>query len=244
MKTDFAGTVIVFFIALFAYTKWIGPIPFSVNSTTTSKSDAFSVTGEGKATVKPDIAVINAGVMSQGATVKTAQDQLNSAINKVSAAVKNLGVDSKDIQTTNYSVNPTYDFRSDSQRVTGYTANTNLTIKVRNVDKVNDVIDAATASGANQVGGVSFDVDDKTKAENEAREKAVADAKKKASDAARIAGFTLGRIVNYSEDFGGIPRPVPMMAKAEGALQEVPSTQIEPGSTEITVTVTLSYEIR
>ncbi len=244
MKTDIAGAVIVFFIALFAYTKWIGPIPFSVNSITTSKSDAFSVTGEGKASVSPDIAVVNAGVTAQGQTVKQAQSQLNDSINKVSAAIKKVGVADRDIQTTNYNVSPTYDFRSGSQRVTGYTANSNLTIKVRNVDKVNEVIDAATANGATQVGGVSFDVDDKTKAENEAREKAVADAKKKATDAAKIAGFTLGRIVNYSEDFGGAPRPIPMMAKAEGSDQVMPPTQVEPGSTEVTVTVTLSYEIR
>lgn len=243
MKTDFAGAVIVFFIALFAYTKWIGPIPFSVTSVSTSKNEAFSVTGEGKATVSPDIAVVNAGVTAQGATVKDAQNTLNSAINKVSAAIKNLGVADKDIQTTNYSVNPTYDFRSGTQKITGYTANSNVTIKVRNIEKVNTVIDAATGSGANQVGGVSFDVDDKSKAENEARTKAVSDAKKKAEDAAKIAGFTLGKIVNYSEDFGGLPRPIPMMAEAKG-LGGAPPTQIEPGSTEVTVTVTLSYEIR
>lgn len=239
-----AGLIIFFFLALFAYTKLAGPIPFSVTSVTTTKTDTFSVTGEGKVMVAPDIAVVNAGVQAQGPTVKTAQDQLNRAINAVSDAVKKLGIDNRDIQTTNYTISPTYDYNSGRQRITGYQASSTLAIKIRDIDRANSVIDAATAAGANQVGGVSFDVDDKTKAQNEARQKAVAQAKQKAKDAARIAGFTLGRIINYSENFGGEPRPMPLMAKAEGLGGAGVPTQIEPGSSEVSVTVTLSFEIR
>lgn len=231
-----------FFILLFTFTKLFGPIPFSVTSVTTQKSEAFSVTGEGKSIVKPDIGVVNVGVSAQASTVKDAQDKLNSAINKVSEAIKKLGVDAKDIQTTNYNINPSYDYRETTQRITGYNASTNLSIKVRQIDKANDVIDEATANGANQVGGISFDVDDKTKAENEAREKAVAEAKRKAESAARIAGFRLGKIINYSENFGGFPITIPLRAQAVGTEAPTP-TQIEPGSSEITVTVTLSYEV-
>lgn len=243
MKTDFAGAVILFFIALFAYVKLVGPIPFSVTSVTTNKSEPFSVTGEGKATAVPDLAILNAGVTAQGNTVKEAQDQLNISINKVSAAVKNAGVDTKDIQTSNYSINPNYDYRISPQHITGYSASSNLTIKVRNIDKVNGVIDAATAAGATQVGGVTFEVSDKTKAENEARQLAVADAKAKAENAAKMAGFRLGKLINYQENFGNVPRPIPMMARAEGGGTTVPPTQVEPGTNEIDVTVTLSYEV-
>lgn len=238
------STILIFFLALFAYTKLAGPVPFSVTSTTTTKADVFSVTGEGKVTVTPDIAVVSAGVQAQGATVKAAQDQLNRAINSVSDSVKKLGIESRDIQTTGYNIYPTYDYNSGRQRITGYQAGSTLTIKIREIDKANSVIDAATAAGANQVGGVNFEVEDKTKAQNEAREKAVAQAKQKARDAAKIAGFTLGRIINYSENFGGEPRPVPLMAKTEGLGGSDALTQIEPGSSEITVTVTLSFEIR
>ncbi|MBI5619816.1 SIMPL domain-containing protein [Candidatus Gottesmanbacteria bacterium] len=239
-----AALILLFFLALFAYTKLAGPIPFSVTSVTTQKTDTFSVGGEGKATVVPDIAVVNAGVSTQATTVKAAQDQLNKAINAVSDAVKKLDVDAKDIQTTGYNIYPSYDYTGSRQRITGYEASSNLTIKVRDIEKANSVVDAATAAGANQVGGISFDVDDKTKAQNEAREKAVAQAKQKAKDAAKIAGFTLGRIINYSEDFGGTPRPIPLMAKPEGVEGIGIPTQIEPGSSEISVTVTLSFEIR
>lgn len=234
----------LFFVFLFLYTKLAGPVPFSVNSVTTTKSDTFNVTGEGTSTVKPDVAVVSAGIQARGNTVKEAQDQINNVINKVSEAIKKVGVDPKDIKTTNYNINPEYDFRSGTQRITGYSANTNLEIKIRDISKVNQVIDEATVNGANQVGGVTFDVDDKSKAEGEARKEAVDEAKKKAQQAAQIAGFSLGRLVNYTESFQGdaIP-PTLRMDVSQGALEQK-ATQVEPGSNEVRVVVTLSYEIR
>lgn len=237
------SVILFFFLALFIYIKLAGPIPFSINSVNTSKSDTFNVTGEGKVSVAPDIAVVSAGVSADGATVKVSQDQINSVINKVSDSVKKLGINAEDIQTTNYNINPKYNFTGGGQRVTGYTASTTLTIKVRQLDKINQVIDAATGNGANQVSGVSFDVSDKTKSENEARSKAVADAKKKAEQAAKVAGFSLGRLINYQENMGNNP---PVVLQRGGALtaDAEKQTQVEPGSSEITVTVTLSYEVR
>lgn len=193
--------------------------------------------------MKPDVALVTVGVSANGPTVKTAQDQLNGAINKVSQAIKQLGVEDKDIQTTNYSINPSYDYLTAPQKITGYTASSNLSIKVRQIDKVNAVIDSATQNGANQLGGVTFDIDDKTKAENEAREKAVSEARKKAEQAAKIAGFKLGRIINYQENFGGYPGPVPLPYRLESADSKSVPTQVEPGSNELRVTVTLSFEI-
>lgn len=232
-----------FFVLLFTFTKLFGPIPFSINSVSTQKSTTFDVSGEGKVTIKPDIASVSVGIQSSGSSVKAVQDQINSSINKISEAVKGLGIDSKDIQTTNYNINPEYDF-SAGQRIKGYTASTNLYIKVRQIDKVNQVIDAATSNGANQVYGINFEVDDKSTAQNEARQKAVADARKKAEDAAKIAGFRLGRIVNYSENLGGFGGPVPLMrATAADSAVSNPPTQVEPGSTDITVNVTLSFDI-
>lgn len=233
-----------FFILLFTFTKLFGPIPFSVNSVTTTKSDTFQVSGEGKISAPPDVAFITVGIVANGATVKAAQDQINVSINKVSQTIKGAGVDQKDIQTTNYNINPNYDFREGGQRITGYSASTNLSIKVREIDKANQVIDLATANGANQVGGINFDIDDKIKLENEAREKAVADAKKKAENASKVAGFRLGRIVNYSENGGNQPYPVALRAMSVGEVEDNKVTQAEPGSSEITVNVTLSYEIQ
>lgn len=235
--------VTTFFILLFTFTKLFGPIPFSVNSVTTQKSTTFDVTAEGKTTVKPDIALVNAGIRAQSQTVKGAQDQINSVINNVSQAAKDLGVDPKDIQTISYNINSDYDYSSSPAKIKGYTANTTISIKVRQIDKINSVIDAATAGGANEVSGVRFDVDDKTKAQNEARSNAVEEAKKKAEDAAKIAGFKLGRIVNYYETDYGSPVPYSVSNIRTLDLAAEKATQVEPGSSEIRITVTLSYEI-
>lgn len=233
-----------FFILLFSFTKIFGPIPFSVNSVTTTKSDTFNVSGEGKVSAAPDVAFVTVGIVANGATVKATQDRINAAINKVSEALKSLGVDEKDIKTTNYNISTDYDYTGGPQRIKGYSASTNLSIKVREIDKINEVIDAATASGANQVGGIGFDIHDKHKLENEAREKAVADAKEKGENAAKIAGFRLGRIVNYSENFGGYPIPIALRAQGAAEVIDAKATQVEPGSNEIVVNVTLSYEIQ
>lgn len=235
-------TLLVFFILLFVYTKLAGPIPFSVSSVTTTKSDSFQVSGEGEVNAKPDLATISLGVQASGPTVKAAQDSLNTSINAVSAAIKKLGIEDKDIQTQNYNVNPNYDFQSTPQKITGYQANTNLTVKIRQLDKVNSAIDTATTAGANQIGGVNFEVSDKTKLENEARQQAVSAAKAKAEQAAKIAGFRLGRLVNYSENFGDQIRPVPLAQNLTVSSKDT-ATNIEPGSSTIHLSVTLSYEI-
>ncbi len=231
-----ASKIVIFFVILFIYSKLAGPIPFSINSVNTTKSTTFDVTGEGKVNVKPDLGTVSAGVSATGATTSQVQNEINSSINKVSEAVRALGVDSKDIQTSTYNINPTY---SDSQVITGYSANTTLTIKVRDINKVGQVIDAATRAGATNVNNLGFEVSDKSKLENEARKLAVDDAKKKAQNEADIAGFRLGRIVNYSESFGGQPRPMPLAA--ESAIKT--PTNLQTGQEEIDVTVTLSYEI-
>ena len=236
---------IIFFISLTIYTKLFGPIPFAVNSIITTKSDTFNVTGEGKSTVVPDIAMVSLGVQASGTTVKDVQSKVNTASNAVTASVKSQGISADDIKTINYSINPNYDFNNGGQKINGYQANSTVQVKVRDLNKTNNVIDAGTAAGANQVGGINFDVDDKAKAQDEARKIAVADAKKKAEQASATAGFTLGRLVNYQEDFAGNIRPFPMMAS--GVTKDsapTPPTQVEPGTSEINITVTLSYEIR
>jgi hypothetical protein len=235
--------IILFFVSLFVYSRLFGPIPFSVRSVTTNKNDVFSVSGEGKAVVKPDIALVSVGIEASGATVKQIQNQINQTINQVTAALKKLGIEEKDIKTTNYSINPTYDWTSGRQRITGYHASTNLSIKVRDIDKTNEVIDISTANGANQVGTIAFDVDDKTKAEEEARKQAVEEAKKKAAEAARIAGFKLGRIINYQEGRNELPQPILLRESAKVGMGGGAPTEVQPGSSEIKMVVTLSYEL-
>lgn len=234
--------LILFFILFFAYTKLTGPFPLTINSTSTTKSTTFNVTGTGKSSAVPDSATVRGGVSATDSTTALVQDQINTVSSKMSESLKKLGVDSKDIQTSNYNINPTYDYSNGSQKITGYSANTTFTVKVKDVSKVGQIIDAMTASGATNVSNLGFDVTDNTVALNEARKQAVADAKKKATDAASIAGFKLGKLVNYSENFGGSPGPFyALNAVGEGDASQ--KTTVETGSNEINLTVTLSYEI-
>lgn len=235
--------LVSFFVLLFLYTRLASPFPLVINSTTTAKTETFSVTGEGTVITKPDMARINVGVVAHGASVKDVQDQLNRAINAVISSIKGVGVAEKDIKTSSYALSPQYDYQGGTQRITGYQAQTDIRITIRALDKTNAVVDAATAAGANTIGGVTFDVDNKTQALNEARQEAVNEAKKKAQDAARVAGFTLGKIINYQESQGQPPGPIPFMMRAEAVGTKTAPTDIQPGSSEIKLTVTLSYDI-
>lgn len=235
--------LLIFFLLLFVYTKLTGPIPFSVNSMTTTKSDTFNVSGEGKSLAVPDMALVDVGISAQGSSVGQVKDQIDATMNKITSSLKEIGIDALDIQTSNYSISPTFDFREGKQSITGYSANTTISIKVKDIDKVNTVTDLATKNGANQISGVRFDVTDRSKAEDEARQKAVVEAKKKAQDAARAAGFSLGKIINYFENSQRDLRPSPVGSmRAEDSATSIPA--IEPGSAEIKIVVTLSYEIR
>ncbi len=224
------------FVAVFAFAKWGPSIPIS--SVVSQKNDFFTVTGEGKVTVVPDTAIVSLGITLNKPTVKAAQDQVNSVISEITKSLKTLGIDAKDIQTSNYSIYPQY-----NDRITGYQVNASLTVTVRELDKVNQVIDIATAKGANTIGGIQLTVDDTKQKQllQQARELAVKDAKTKAESLANAAGITLGKIVNIQENANNFPRPmIGMMAVVDSA----PKTNIQPGSTDISTSVTLFYETR
>lgn len=237
-------TVFIALLLFFGFTKLFGPIPFAVNSVTTSKTDLFTVDGTGKATGVPDTAQFSVGVNKQAPTVQQAQDQVNSAVNKISDDLKKLGVAENDIQTTNYSVNPNIDFTSGNQTTTGYTVNATIEVKVKDTNLANKALDAATANGANVVNGVSFGLndDEQAKLEEQARGEAIKNAKAKAESIARQAGIRLGRIVNVTVNPTSEPRPVvEKMSLAQSADTGAP-TQLQQGSNDVNVTVSLSYE--
>lgn len=237
-------TVLISLILFFAFVKLFGPIPFSVNSITTEKSELFTVDGTGEAVGKPDTAEFTVGVTKTGSTVEDTQTQTNTAVNKVIAALKEQGIDEKDIKTENYNVNPNVDFSSGKQSTTGYTVNTNITVTVQDASKANTALDAATANGANVVNGVSFTLndDEKKKLEDQARAEAIKKAKEQAVTISQQAGIKLGRVINVTVN-PTQPGPI-MYDKALSVGQAAPAapTQLQPGENKVTVTVTLSYE--
>lgn len=239
-------SVLAFFILLFAFTKWGPAINFS--TTTQTKGDPFVVTGEGKVFVTPDTAKVTVGIQETGSSLISVQENANKKSQALVAAIKKLGIDEKDIKTTSYNLYPQYDYlTSTTNRITGYQISTNYEIKVKDFDKVNEVLTISTSVGANVIGSVSFEVNDETKKEklNEARKMAVDEAKAKAEGLASAAGLTLGKIINVSESQASDNIVRPMYAtvdEASGKGQTEPA--IEAGQTEIKITVSLAYEVR
>jgi len=237
-------TIILVFLSFFVFTKLFGPLPFSVNSVTTTKTNLFTVQGTGEATAVPDTALISLGVNKEAATVETAQNQVNQIINQIATDLKKLGVEDKNIKTTNYSVNPNYDYSGGQQRLNGYAVSANIEVKIKPIEKANQAIDIATKDGATQVGGIQFVLNDDTqqKLENEARIAAVKEAKTKAQSLADAAGIHLGKIVDVQET-PNAPQPIfRTMALDKGAGAPAPATELSPGENKISITVSLSYE--
>ncbi len=240
--------IVQIFILALAFVKLTSPLPIS--SVVSQKTDFFSVSGTGKVTVVPDTAIVDLGINTSKKTVKEAQNEANTVITSISTALQDLGIAKKDIQTSNYSVYPQYDYTPGQiNRVTGYQINANLTITVRDIDKTNTVIDQATSKGANTVGGIQLTVaeDKKKQLTQSARDIAVLEAKAKAESLAKAAGLTLGRVVNVQET-SPADLPIPMMINKSvdnlgGRGGGVP-TEIQPGSTDIISSVTLFYETR
>lgn len=211
------------------------------------------VAGQGKVAYQPDIANVTVGVqVDKAASAESALRQLNDKVGKVLQSLKALGVATADIETQNYTLYPQYDYRNNVSTLAGYNANQQLTIEVRGLSspsdaKVSQVIAEATKAGANQVTGVAFDVSNLNDLKQQARLKAIADAKSKAGSLAQAIGVRLGHVVGWWENVvqapgvqygGGVGG-----GEAKGAGAGM-SPQVPSGSQEVIVEVNLSYKIR
>jgi uncharacterized protein len=202
---------------------------------------AISVTGEAHISVPPDLAHIDAGVASDAKTAREASDANNAAMTKVFAALKGAGIDDKDIQTSRLSLQPQYaQNRSGPSPIVGFRASNRVTIRLRDVGKIAAVIDTLVSAGANDIGNISFSVSQPSKLLDEAREKAVADARRKAEIYAKAAGVMLGAPLSISEE--GAPVPV-FRAKVAAPLAAAP-TPIAQGEETLSVSVSVTWAIK
>jgi uncharacterized protein YggE len=204
----------------------------------------LSVNAEGKVTGRPDMATLNMGVTTDGATAAAALAANSQRMNALIAALRRTGVAERDIQTANINVNPQYVYREgEAPRVTGYQASNTVTAKVRNLDRVGAAIDAAVNAGGNTVNGVSFSYQDDEGPLNEARTDAMGEARRRAELYARAAGLRVHRIVSISESNAWTPPiPMPMMARMDMAQANAPPVQ--PGQIETTVNLGVVFELR
>ena len=201
---------------------------------------AISVTGEATVSVPPDLAEIGGGVTSEAKTAREASEANNAAMGKVLQALKGAGIEEKDIQTARLSLQPqSAPNRSGPSAIAGYRASNRVTIRVRDVTKVANVIDTLVGAGANEIGGINFVVSQASKLLDEARERAVADARRKAEIYARAAGVTLGAPLSISEESNSAPAPYRRMAAGMAV-----SAPVAQGEETLAVTVNVSWAIK
>lgn len=205
----------------------------------------ISVSGEGKVSAIPDIASLSFGVQTgRQQTAQIAMEKLNGAMNSVMEAVKKVGVEDKDIQTEYLNLSPAYDWTDKGQVPRGFEASQSLRVKVRDLDKIADVLSAATNAGANQVGGVSFTIDDPEELQKEARKEAIEDAQKKAVILAEDLGVKLGKLKGFGEGSYGVPTPMYDRAMEYGIGGGAAAPVLPAGEQEIRTSITLTYEIK
>ena len=204
---------------------------------------AINVTGEATVSAAPDLAQIDAGVSSDAKTAREASDANNAAMGKVLLALKEAGIAESDYQTSRLSLQPQFAANyKPSDRASGiisFRASNRVTVRVRDVAKVASIIDVLVGAGANEIGGINFTVTQASKVLDEAREKAIADARRKAEIYARAAGVTLGDPISISEEGASVPA-----FRSKMAAPMATSTPVAPGEETLSVTVGMTWAIK
>ncbi|MEK7664546.1 MAG: SIMPL domain-containing protein [Patescibacteria group bacterium] len=222
------------FNAFIGYKTWRGDYPREI-----------TINAQGKAYAKPDIAISQFGVSTDGKNTQTVVKENTEKMNAVIEAIKNLDVEDKDIQTTAYNLSPQYDWTETGRIFIGYKLIQQITVKIRNFEKIGDILDSATEKGANEIGNLQFTVDDIEKFRAEARVKAITAAKEKAKNMVEVAGLKLGKITNIYEDYYSSPQPYAYdLAKGIGGGETAGIPQIQSGEMEIIATINLTYRIK
>lgn len=219
-------------------------LAYPISVTNTTRSAELSVVGEGKVDVTPDTAYVDVGVAVDNAqTVEAAQRQIDTANNKILEAMTTLKIPKNNIKTSNYSVYPNYNYDNNQNKITGYSGNVTISVKLADIQLVSKVIEDSTRAGANQIQGVRFAVEDPDKYREQARNEAIKNAKEQASRLSKELGIRLGGVVNIIESNPG--GYVPLYDKMESRAMNAGGAGapvIETGSQTITSVVTLYFE--
>jgi len=212
--------------------------------------NTITVSDTGEIYAKPDLALTTFSVVTEAKTVGEAMSENTKKMNAVINFVKGEGVEDKDVKTTNFNINPRYEYQKVETEIypyppgkrvlVGYEITQSLEVKIRDMVKIGDIIQGATEAGANQVGDLQFTIDKKDELKAQARAEAITKAKNKAEALASQLGVHLIRITNFSES-SEVPVPY---ALREAAPAGGGTPQIETGENKIEVTVTITYEIR
>ncbi|MDQ0314090.1 SIMPL domain-containing protein [Amorphus orientalis] len=203
----------------------------------------MTVTGYGEAAGKPDMATVRLGTVSEADEAADALEENSRNVQSVVDAIKQAGIEARDIQTSGFSVSPRYVNRENetgAPTIDGYRVSNTITARVRDLDKLGTLLDTLVKAGANDIGGIQFEITDTSKLEDTARIAAIADARHKAEIFAEAAGVELGQVRSIDEGGAGSPRPQPMMRMEAMSASSVP---VEAGEQTISAQVRMVFEI-
>lgn len=204
------------------------------------------VSGQGKVTATPDIAITDMGLTSDAATVSEAQKKNTETMNQVVAKLKTLGIADKDIKTASYNIYPQYDYTDKGSVLKGYQVSQTLEIKIRNLEKANEVLALAGEFNLNNVSGLQFTIDDKDVYIAQARQLAIQKVAAKAKTLSQALGVKVVAIVSYNEYSNDSQTPVyyGMGGSVDSAKAVMPAPQIQAGSNDVILNVDVTLEIR
>jgi hypothetical protein len=212
--------------------------------TQTIAGTRLDISATGEVTRVPDIAIISAGVVTRSPTATGALSEAADRMAKVLAALKRAGVEDRDIQTSNVSLNPEYRYEENKPpQLVGYTASNTVNVRFRDIRNSGKILDALVSQGANQINGPNLTIDKPEAALDEARAKAIATARARADLYARSLGLRVARVVAVSESGGyAPPPPMPPMVMQAGLARA--DTKIEPGEQRLQVTLAVTFELQ
>lgn len=245
----YAALAVLVLLALFLLAKTVDAFD-RMGKSPYAGPNVITVSGTGKAETPPTIARVIFTTQETAGTVAEAQEKASTRTRTALDAVRELGIDNDDVQAAGYQTNPQYAYpEGGPPRITGYQVSQTVTVKIRDTNRAGEVLQVLGNAGVQNIQGPNFEVDDDSEVMQEARGKAIEDARKKAHILARQLGVRLGDVVSFSEN-GGPISPMPaygmgggVMMDATMAREQAANVPVPQGQNESTVNVTITYEI-
>lgn len=216
----------------------------------TLSSRTISVSAEGKTITSPDIAKLNFSVVTEGLDTAKIADENVKKMNKAIDFVKSEGVEAKDVQTTGYNLSPKYEYDENKREsfISGYTLTQTVYLQIRDFSKISKILGSLPLLGVNNISSLSFDIENQDEALSAARDQAFGKAMAKAKAMAAKNGVRIKRVITFSEYQNNYPiyatKAAYGMGGGDASIESAPAPSIEPGSQEVTVNVSVTYEIR
>jgi len=201
----------------------------------------IAITGTASINAEPDLAMVNAGVESTGATAREALTANSEQMNAVFDAVRALGIEDRDVGTSGFNISQNWRHGPEGSQPDGYRVSNQVMLRLRDVTRVGEALDALTSAGVNQAGNIQFEVENADALLDDARREAVTKARARAELYAAAAGVSLGDVIEISEGGGFSPGPRPQFAAMEARAASAPP--VAPGEQKLSVSVTVTWEL-